>query len=89
MIRVSKTALLIGVAVLAGATFAGAAYAQATANNNSGANQSTPRDWNYEIRGRQARPEGQSRDQCRRQLARGNPPGPVRDDQGKDGRRRV
>ena len=37
MNRVSKTALLIGVAVLAGATFAGAAYAQATANNNSGA----------------------------------------------------
>ena len=58
MNRVSKTALLIGVAVLAGATFAGTAYAQATANNNSGANQSTPRNWNYEIRDGKRVPKG-------------------------------
>ena len=58
MIRVSKTALLIGVAVLAGATFAGAAYAQAAANNTSGANQSTPRGWNYEIRDGKRVPKG-------------------------------
>ncbi|HEX7929712.1 MAG TPA: hypothetical protein VF470_02220 [Sphingomicrobium sp.] len=46
MKRVSKSALLIGAAVLLGVGFAGAAYAQAT---SSGA-QSTPKGWNYEIK---------------------------------------
>ena len=46
MMRVSKVALLIGAAVLVGAGFAGAAYAQATAGNT----QSTPKGWNYEIK---------------------------------------
>ena len=46
MMRVSKVALLIGAAVLVGAGFAGAAYAQATASNT----QSTPKGWNYEIK---------------------------------------
>ena len=45
MMRVSKVALLIGAAVLVGAGFAGAAYAQATAGT-----QSTPKGWNYEIK---------------------------------------
>ena len=45
MMRVSKVALLIGAAVLVGAGFAGAAYAQATANS-----QATPKNWNYEIK---------------------------------------
>ena len=46
MMRVSKVALLIGAAVLVGAGFAGAAYAQSTAS----ASQSTPKGWNYEIK---------------------------------------
>ncbi|NUT00681.1 MAG: hypothetical protein HOP96_06875 [Sphingomonas sp.] len=57
MKRVSKTALLIGAAVLACASFAGAAYAQATANN-AGTTQSTPRGWNYEIRDGKRVPKG-------------------------------
>lgn len=44
MKRVSKTALLIGFAVLAGPSLAGAALAQ---DRNT---QSTPKGWNYEIR---------------------------------------
>ena len=44
MKRVSKTALLIGFAVVAGAGFAGAAIAQ---DRNT---QSTPKGWNYEIK---------------------------------------
>ena len=44
MKRVSKTALLIGLAVMTGAGFAGAAIAQ---DRNT---QSTPKGWNYEIK---------------------------------------
>ena len=44
MKRVSKTALLIGLAVMVGAGFAGAAIAQDRST------QSTPKGWNYEIR---------------------------------------
>ena len=44
MKRVSKTALLIGLAMVAGAGFAGAAVAQ---DRNT---QSTPKGWNYEIK---------------------------------------
>ena len=44
MKRVSKTALLIGLAVVAGASFAGAAFAQ---DRNT---QATPKAWNYEIK---------------------------------------
>ena len=44
MKRVSKTALLIGLAVVAGAGLAGAAIAQ---DRNS---QATPKGWNYEIK---------------------------------------
>ena len=46
MKRVSKVAMLVGAAVLVGVGFAGAAYAQATANNSQG----TPKGWNYEIK---------------------------------------
>ena len=46
MKRVSKVAMLVGAAVLVGVGFAGAAYAQATANNS----QATPKGWNYEIK---------------------------------------
>jgi len=46
MKRVSKVAMLVGAAVLVGVGFAGAAYAQVTANNAQG----TPKGWNYEIR---------------------------------------
>jgi len=46
MKRVSKVAMLMGAAVLVGVGFAGAAYAQANANNAQG----TPKGWNYEIR---------------------------------------
>lgn len=45
MKHVSKTALLIGLAVLAGTGFAGAAIAQSNPNS-----QSTPKGWNYEIK---------------------------------------
>ena len=55
MMRVSKVALLIGAAVLVGAGFAGAAYAQATAGNT----QSTPKGWNYEIKDGKRVPKGQ------------------------------
>ena len=44
MKRVSKTALLIGFAVVASAGFAGAAIGQ---DRNT---QSTPKGWNYEIK---------------------------------------
>ena len=46
MMRVSKVALLIGGAVLVGAGFAGAAYAQSASSNT----QSTPKGCNYEIK---------------------------------------
>ena len=46
MKRVSKVAMLVGAAVLVGVGFAGAACAQATANNA----QATPKGWNYEIK---------------------------------------
>ena len=46
MKRVSKVAMLMGAAVLVGVGLAGAAYAQATANNS----QATPKGWNYEIK---------------------------------------
>ena len=46
MKRVSKVAMLAGAAFLVGVGFAGAAYAQATANDT----QATPKGWNYEIR---------------------------------------
>jgi len=45
MKRVTKTALLIGLAVVAGAGFAGAAFAAPDANT-----QRTPKNWNYEIK---------------------------------------
>ena len=53
MKRVSKTALLIGVAVVAAAGFAGAAFAQSNSNT-----QSTPRNWNYEIKDGKRVPKG-------------------------------
>jgi hypothetical protein len=45
MTRVSKTALLIGVGVVAATGLAGAAFAQSGGNT-----QSTPKGWNYEIK---------------------------------------
>ncbi len=53
MKHVSKTALLIGLAVLAGAGFAGAAIAQSNPNS-----QSTPKGWNYEIKDGKRVPKG-------------------------------
>jgi hypothetical protein len=50
---VSKTALLIGLAVVAGAGFAGVAFAQSSSNT-----QSTPRNWNYEIKDGKRVPKG-------------------------------
>ena len=47
MKRVSGTALLIGLAVMAGTGFAGVALAQDRDTQNA---QSTPRNWNYEIK---------------------------------------
>lgn len=46
--RISRTAVLIAAAVVAGAGLAGAAYAQQ--QQASAGAQSTPRSWNYEIR---------------------------------------
>ena len=67
MKRVSKTALLIGLAVMAGAGFAGAAIAQ---DRNT---QSTPKGWNYEIKDgkrvpkadRKVNPDGSWREEVR------------------------
>ena len=52
MTRNSKTAIVLGaVALVAAAGFAGAAYAQA--------NQSTPKNWNYEIKDGKRVPKGE------------------------------
>jgi len=45
--RISKTAVLIAAAVVAGAGLAGVAYAQ---QQSGGGASSTPKGWNYEIR---------------------------------------
>lgn len=47
--RISRTAVLVAAAVVAGAGLAGAAYAQQRAGAGASA-QSTPKSWNYEIR---------------------------------------
>jgi hypothetical protein len=53
MVRISKTAMMIGgIAVLAAVGFATAAAAQAT-------NQSTPKNWNYEIKDGKRVPKGE------------------------------
>ena len=54
MKRVSKVAMLVGAAVLVGVGFAGAAYAQATANNA----QAHAEGLELRDQGRQARPQG-------------------------------
>ena len=54
MKRISKRALLVGAAVVAGLGFAGVAYAQVTASNT----QSTPKGWNYEIKDGKRVPKG-------------------------------
>jgi hypothetical protein len=57
MKSVSKTALLIGAAAFAaGLGFAGTAFAQASSGNAQA--QSTPRNWNYEIRDGKRVPKG-------------------------------
>ena len=53
MKRVSKTALLIGLAVVAGAGLAGAAVAQSNRTT-----QATPKNWNYEIKDGKRVPKG-------------------------------
>ena len=53
MMRVSKTALLIGLAVVASAGFAGAALAAPDRDT-----QSTPKGWNYEIKDGKRVPKG-------------------------------
>ena len=58
MKRFSKGALLVAVAVVASAGFAGAALAQQTANNGD---QATPKGWNYEIRDGKRVPKGGNR----------------------------
>ena len=56
MMRVSKLALLVGVAALAGVGFAGMAIAQARGDTSSA--QATPKNWNYEIRDGKRVPKG-------------------------------
>ena len=58
MKRYSKGALLVAVAVVASVGFAGAAFAQQTANN---ADQATPKGWNYEIKDGKRVPKGGNR----------------------------
>ena len=53
MIRVSKTALLIGLAVVASTSFAGAALAAPDRDT-----QATPKNWNYEIKDGKRVPKG-------------------------------
>jgi hypothetical protein len=53
MVRISKTAMMIGgIAVVAAVGFATAAAAQATS-------QSTPKNWNYEIKDGKRVPKGE------------------------------
>ena len=56
MKRVSKTALLIGLAVVAGAGFAGVAIAAPDRDT-----QATPKNWNYEIKDGKRVPKGGNR----------------------------
>ena len=58
MKRFSKGALLVAVAVVASVGFAGAAFAQRTANN---ADHATPKGWNYEIKDGKRVPKGGNR----------------------------
>ena len=58
MKRFSKGALLAAVAVVASVGFAGAAFAQQTANN---ADHATPKGWNYEIKDGKRVPKGGNR----------------------------
>ena len=58
MRRFSKGALLVAVAVVAGAGLAGAALAQQSANN---AAQTTPKGWNYEIKDGKRVPKADNR----------------------------
>jgi hypothetical protein len=53
MMRVSKTALLIGLAFVASTGFAGAALAAPDGNT-----QATPKNWNYEIKDGKRVPKG-------------------------------
>ena len=55
MKRISRNALLIGLAVVAGAGFAGVALAQVRDAPNA---QVTPRNWNYEIKDGKRVPKG-------------------------------
>lgn len=59
MKRFSKGALLLAVAVVASAGFAGAALAQQQTANNG--DQATPKGWNYEIRDGKRVPKGGNR----------------------------
>ena len=58
MKRFSKGALLVAVAIVASVGFAGAAFAQQTANN---ADHATPKGWNYEIKDGKRVPKGGNR----------------------------
>ena len=59
MMRVSTRALMMAAVALIGAGFAGAAYAQAAGGNAQA--QSTPKNWNYEIRDGKRVPKGGNR----------------------------
>lgn len=48
--RISKTAVLVAAAVVAGAGFAGIAYAQQQQQASTAGAKATPKSWNYEIR---------------------------------------
>jgi hypothetical protein len=56
MKRFSKIALLVGIAAVASAGLAGVAVAQA--GKSASTDQSTPRNWNYEIRDGKRVPKG-------------------------------
>ena len=84
MKSISKTAALLGgIALVAAVGFA------ERGQRPGECSQATPKGWNYEIKDGKRVPKGEPRDQCRRQLARGSPPGQVHDGQGKDRRGRI
>ena len=75
--------LVLGAVAVAAAGFAAAAYAQAQQPQ-------TPKTWSYSLdKNGQRVPKSEPGDQSGRQLARGSPPGQLRDRQGTVGERRV
>ena len=77
--RIARKALVLGAVALVAA----AGYATAAAQAQD---QQTPKGWSYEIKDGKRVPKGNRVTNAGRQLARGSPPGQLRDDQG-DARR--